>query len=83
MIRLAILVWALLAPPPAQLQVSTARGVERIALMRRVGDGPMVPLGPLAHAVGGTIGQDGAWVTLATDAGHFKCSPDDARRHRS
>lgn len=70
---LLLAAWAWLAgsPPPSRLQVSSARGVTTIALHQRAGDGPLVPIAPLAKAVGGTV-EDGEWVTLVTGALRFR-----------
>lgn len=62
-----------LSPPPRQLQVSSARGVHRIALRLEPGLGALVPLPPLARAVGGTIEVGGApWLTWRTPVGRFR-----------
>ncbi len=63
-------------PDPTSLEV-TARhgGTRRIALLRRRGDGPLVPLAPLAQAIGGTVVRDSGWVVLDTPAGHFRFLP--------
>lgn len=63
---------AALAASPVRLQVSTARGVVVIPLRSETGQGAMVPLGPLAQAIGGRITRDEEWFVLATGAGEFR-----------
>lgn len=60
------------ASPPEQLQVTTQRGVQRIALRLEPGHGALVPLPPLVRAVGGTVSQTGNWVTWQTPIGRFR-----------
>ena len=66
------LLLALLAATPARLQVSTSRGVVVIALWSVPGQGAMVPLGPLAQAIGGRLQHNDEWFVLATAAGNFR-----------
>src|SRR5690606_11609338 len=61
--------------PPEQLQVTTQRGVQRIALRIEPGLGALVPLPQLVRAVGGTSGTDGEWVTWKTTFGEFAFLP--------
>lgn len=68
----AALAFAVLATPPTRLQISTARGVTDIPLLRARGDGPLISLNALALGVGGTVERDEAWVTLQTAAGRFR-----------
>lgn len=60
------------APPPTQLQVSTSRGVHRIALMQVAEYGALVPLQPLARAVGGEILPGSPWVTWRSPMAEFR-----------
>ncbi len=64
-----------LSAPPDQLQVTTQRGVQRIALRVEAGIGALVPLPPLMRAVGGTSSEDGQWVTWTTSFGKFGFLP--------
>jgi N-acetylmuramoyl-L-alanine amidase len=58
---------------PARLKVTAANGaVAQIALMVRPGTGPLVPLGPLAHAINGKVRRDHDWTALDTPAGNFR-----------
>lgn len=61
-----------LAVAPTQLQVSTARGVTRIPLVQHSVHGALVPLGPLARSVGGTVQPGVEWTMLRTTAGSFR-----------
>jgi len=61
-----------LTASPVRLQVSTARGVVVIPLWSEAGQGAMVPLGPLAQAIGGRIKREDEWFVLATAAGEFR-----------
>lgn len=65
----------LLASPPDQLQVTTARGIERIALRLDARLGPLVPLAPLVRAVGGSVDTAAAWITWRSPAGRFRFLP--------
>lgn len=71
---IAALVGAALLLPlsPSKLQVSTARGVTVIALRAEPGQGAMVPLAPLAKAVGGTVQREGEWAVFTSKAGRFR-----------
>lgn len=68
----ALLLFALLAMAPDMLQVATQAGVQRIALRIEPGQGALVPLTPLARAVGGTLTSAGEWVEMRSAAGHFR-----------
>lgn len=73
MIAAAVLIAALtLDAPPQQLQVSTARGVQRIALRVEQGLGALVPLPPLVRAVGGSTETVGSWLTWQSPVGQFR-----------
>jgi N-acetylmuramoyl-L-alanine amidase len=73
MISAAVLTAALLiAPPPRQLQISSERGVQRIALRIEPGLGALVPLPPLVRAIGGTVASDPPWLTWRTNVGQFR-----------
>ncbi len=60
-----------LAAPPEQLQVTTQRGVQRIALWIEPGMGALVPLPPLVRAVGGSSVVQGDRVIWKTSFGEF------------
>lgn len=60
---------------PSRLQISTARGVVVIPLRSAPGEGAMVPLGPLALAIGGSVQHDGEWFALTSAAGKFRFLP--------
>ncbi len=62
----------MLAGVPTQLQVSTARGVTRIPLLQHPMHGALVPLGPLARSVGGTVQPGIEWTMFRTAAGSFR-----------
>ncbi len=65
-----------LRPDPTSLEVTGSHGTtRRITLLRRTGDGPLVPLVPLAQAIGGTVARDSGWVVLDTPAGRFRFLP--------
>jgi N-acetylmuramoyl-L-alanine amidase len=68
------LLLALLAgtPAPGQLQVSTPQGTRRIDLVRWKGEGPLVPLDPLARALAGSISAEGDWAVLESPSGRFR-----------
>ncbi len=68
----AMLVTALLASPPARLQVSTSSGVTSIALLQVHGDGPLISLNALARSLGGNVDRTDAWFTLQVGAGRFR-----------
>ena len=61
-----------LAASPVRLQVSTARGVVVIPLWSEAGQGAMVPLGPLAQAIGGRIKREDEWFVLATTTSEYR-----------
>lgn len=63
---------ATLAATPARLQVSTSRGVVVIPLRAEPGQGAMVPLGTLAHAIGATVTRHDEWFVLSTAADTFR-----------
>lgn len=63
---------AALAVAPARLQVSTARGVVVIPLRAEPGQGALVPLGPLATAIGAKVHRQEEWFVLATAADTFR-----------
>lgn len=65
-----VLVSAIVAP--VQLQVRTAQGVKRIDLIVWKGDGPLVPLGPLARALAGKVAIEGNWFVLDAPTGRFR-----------
>ncbi len=75
MIALALL--ASLAGPhaPAQLVVATPRGETRLAVSADADGRPMVAAFPLAAALGGTVRQDGAWVTVVISRQDFSFLP--------
>ncbi|HPF60476.1 MAG: N-acetylmuramoyl-L-alanine amidase [Gemmatimonadetes bacterium] len=64
-----VLAWS---APPSVLQVSTRGGVERIALRQDAQHGALVPLAPLARAVGATIEQRPPWVVLTAKSARFR-----------
>lgn len=64
-----------LSSPPDQLQVTTQRGVQRIALRVEQGLGALVPLPNLVRAVGGSSTDDGKWVVWTTRFGKFGFLP--------
>lgn len=66
------LLLALALLPPDRLQVNSARGAVAIPLRQAPGAGAMVPLEPLARAVGGTVEGGGDWLLLRTPAGRFR-----------
>ncbi|MEO5800324.1 MAG: N-acetylmuramoyl-L-alanine amidase [Gemmatimonadales bacterium] len=72
---LAVTAFALLAAAPTRLQVSTARGVVVIPLRSEAGQGAMVPLGPLAQAIGAKWQREAEWFVLVSAAGTFKFLP--------
>lgn len=73
MIAAAALVVAMgLVAPPDRLQVSTQRGVTRIALRQEPGQGALVPLNLLARATGGEVERRDPWVTWKAPAGEFR-----------
>ncbi|MES2123669.1 MAG: N-acetylmuramoyl-L-alanine amidase [Gemmatimonadota bacterium] len=74
MMMLALLLSGLMASP-AKLQISTAKGVVVINLKAEPGQGAMVPLGPLASAIGGQVQRQDEWFVLATAAGKFRFLP--------
>lgn len=57
---------------PAVLQVSTDRGVTRITLRNDPAHGALVPLAPLARAVGGSVGHDDRWAVLITETARYR-----------
>lgn len=63
------------SPAPTTLQVSTAQGVTRIALRQWPGEGPMVPIAPLARALRGTVQAEGEWIALETTGTEFRFLP--------
>ncbi len=74
--RAAAPVTAARSRPAATLRINGPHGpAQRIALVRRGGVGPLVPLPPLARAIGGTVARDSDWVVLDTPAGHFRFLP--------
>lgn len=72
----AWLVFASAVLSPGQLQVSTAQGVKRIDLVVWKGDGPLVPLGPLARALSGKVVVEGNWFVLDAPTGRFRFLPE-------
>ena len=72
MMLVAATLLAALTATPARLQVSTARGVVVIPLHAEPGQGAMVPLGPLAQAIGGRVQREDEWFVLAAPAGKFR-----------
>lgn len=61
------------AAPPDRLQVSTQRGVTRIALRQHPGHGALVPLQLLARAAGGEVRRgDAPWVDWDAPIGTFR-----------
>lgn len=75
------LLLASIVASPAQLQVSTAQGVRRIDLVVWKGDGPLVPLGPLALALSGKVSGDGDWFVLDAPSGRFRFLPESPLVH--
>jgi N-acetylmuramoyl-L-alanine amidase len=75
-ITTALLTAALLwTPPPRQLQVSSDRGVQRIALRIEPMLGALVPVPPLMRAVGGSIESRAPWIVWRTPIGVFRFLP--------
>ena len=72
----AVVAAALVLIAPQRLQISTARGVTRIALMQHPLHGALVPLGALARGVGGTVAAAAEWTVLSTPAGTFRFLQD-------
>ncbi len=75
MITLALL--ASLSGPhaPAQLVVTTPRGETRLAVSADADGRPMVAAFPLAAALGGSVRQDGAWITVVISRQDFSFLP--------
>lgn len=75
MIALALL--ASLAGPhaPAQLVVATPRGETRLPVSADADGRPMVAAFPLVAALGGSVRQDGAWVTVVISRQDFSFLP--------
>jgi N-acetylmuramoyl-L-alanine amidase len=75
MMRLAVLATLLLSgaasSAPTQLQVSTARGVTRVALQQRAGEGPQLPLALFARAINGSV-DGGEWVALVVGTDRYR-----------
>jgi N-acetylmuramoyl-L-alanine amidase len=69
------LVIATLVTPPARLQISSARGVTEIPLLRSSRDGPLVSLDALAAGLGGSVERDDVYLSLQTAAGRFRFLP--------
>jgi len=60
---------------PAQIVVATPRGETRLAVTPDAEGRPMVAALPLATALGGTVRQDGAWVTVVISRQDFAFLP--------
>ena len=60
---------------PAQIVVATPRGETRLAVTPDADGRPMVAALPLATALGGTVRQDGAWVTVVISRQDFGFLP--------
>ncbi len=58
--------------PPQQLQVTTQRGVERIALRVDPALGALVPLARLVGAVGGEVTREASWLVWKSPSGRFR-----------
>ncbi|MEO8478529.1 MAG: N-acetylmuramoyl-L-alanine amidase [Gemmatimonadota bacterium] len=69
---LPLLVVALTLQSPGELRVSTARGVDRIPLKQDAVAGALVPLGPLARAVGATVDHARPWVAVTGAGNRFR-----------
>jgi N-acetylmuramoyl-L-alanine amidase len=69
---LLLLALAALGSQPDRLLISTADGVERIALRVDADRGALVPLARLAVVVGGQVEYEVPWVTWQTGAGTFR-----------
>ena len=76
-----VLMLASLTTAPGQLQVSTAQGIKRVDLVQWAGDGPLIPLGPLARALSGKVSTEGDWFVLDTPGGHFRFLPESPLVH--
>ncbi|HEY3935187.1 MAG TPA: N-acetylmuramoyl-L-alanine amidase [Gemmatimonadales bacterium] len=62
--------------PPTMLHVARASNASfDIRLVQPPGEGPLVPLAPLAEALGGRVQRDGLWIVLATAGGNFRFLP--------
>jgi N-acetylmuramoyl-L-alanine amidase len=72
---IAALMIALHVAVPTRLEVTSARGVTEIPLVRVRGSGPLLSLNALAIGVGGTVERGATWVTLQTAAGAFRFLP--------
>ena len=62
------------APQPG-LEITPARGVTDIPLVRSTRDGPLLSLDALAAGVGGSIERDDIYLSLQTAAGRFRFLP--------
>lgn len=71
----ALCLAAALLAPPRELQVSTQGGVVRIALRADSAAGALVPLPPLARAVGARLETAGDWTTMRGGTGVFRFLP--------
>ncbi len=70
-----VLTIAMLVTPPGRLQITSARGVTDIPLVRSMRDGPLLSLDALAAGVGGSIDRDETYLSLQTAAGRFRFLP--------
>jgi N-acetylmuramoyl-L-alanine amidase len=66
---------AMLVTPPGRLQITSARGVTDIPLVRSTRDGPLLSLDALAAGVGGSIEREDIYLSLQTAAGRFRFLP--------
>lgn len=73
-----LLAWLLIAAlgPPGRLQVISPRGTVSIALRQDPVAGALVPLGPLATAMGASVEIQWPWVHLRTPTGRFRLLMD-------
>lgn len=75
MIALSLLLGLSGVLAPAQIVVATPRGETRLAVTADAEGRPMVAALPLATALGGTVRQDGAWVTVVISRQDFGFLP--------
>jgi N-acetylmuramoyl-L-alanine amidase len=61
---------------PTLLHVNRAGNASYdIRLIQPPGEGPLVPLAPLAEALGGQVQRQGLWIVLSTTGGNFRFLP--------
>jgi N-acetylmuramoyl-L-alanine amidase len=75
MIALALLLSLGGTPAPAQLVVVTPRGETLLSVTADAEGRPMVAALPLAIALGGSVRQDGAWITVVISRQDFSFLP--------